>query len=405
MVGASIPGELLLDGTVLDEPNTLYERLTIEAPVWHVADTDLYTINSYEAVTEAAKRVEVFSSELKYLLYRDARGLPAREPHFAGSVQILATADPPIHAQHKRVIMPSFTPGRVAALEGAVRRATDAQLVQALREGRMEFMGALANRVPIDIVTDLVGFSHRSTDALLKMAMVQTDMLAAAFPREALLEKLSSASETHSWIVAQLQAALQTPGEGILGDLARGVRAGEIEVMVAIAILATLFAAGGESTSSLIGNSVHALAVNPDLQARLRANPRLIPTFLEEVLRLESPFRHHMRLVKQSTELCGTKIPEGATALLMWGAANRDPAMFDRPETIDLDRPRRHVAFGHGVHTCIGNALARLEARVILETLLASTERFGVDPADPPSQVRSLAVRRFARLPLLLTAD
>lgn len=214
--------------------------------------------------------------------------------------------------------------------------------------------------------------------------------------------RLNFSNETFGWVFLQLQQAIEAPGGGILGHLARAINAGEIDIPLAMAVLLTLFAAGGESTSSLIGNAAYILARDGELQQRLRDEPALIPKFIEEVLRIESPFRHHMRVARRDTQLCGVDIPEGATLLLMWGAANRDPAAFERADEIDLDRPRRHVAFGSGIHVCLGNTLARLEGRVVIASLLAATRHFALDDVQMPKWVPSLAVRRLDRLPLVL---
>ncbi len=404
---ADIAGQMLLDADVLDDPNPFYGRLVAEAPVWQVGETEVYAINSYAAVTEACRRVEDFSSALVYLLYREADGLPGREKHgFGGgeTSQVLATADPPRHASHKKLISPEFSPKRIAALEAQLKDMTRERLAGGLKAGRIEFMTGLANLIPIDVVCKLIAFSEHNTQALFDAAIIQTDMLASAISREELASRLSFSSETTVWVFAQLQAAMQAPGEGILGLLAAGINAGEVDIPLAMAVLLTLFAAGGESTSSLIGNSVLMLARDPALQHRLRAQPNLIGKFIEESLRLESPFRYHMRIARRDARLCGVTIPEGSTLLMMWGAANRDPTMFERPGEIDLDRPRRHVGFGSGVHVCLGNTLARLEARVVIESLLATTREFGLDDGQTPHWVPSLAVRRLDKLPLVLIA-
>jgi len=398
---------MLLDRGVLENPNPLYRRLVEEAPVWQVGDFPVFTVNSYAAVTEACRRVEDFSSNLRYFLYRDEQGLPARELHGMageGASQILATADPPVHAQHKKIISPEFSPNRIASLEGHLVEMTRRRLAEGLRTGEIEFMSALANMIPIEIVTDLIAFRQRNTEALFEAAIVQTDMLAAAISRDELKQRMAFSSDVFLWVFQQLEDALKQPGEGILGLLANAVNRGEIDSMVAMAILMTLFAAGGESTSSLIGNAVLMLAEDRVLQQQLRDEPELIPKFIEEALRLESPFRQHMRLVTRDASLCGVTIPAGATLLLMWGAANRDPAMFERPDEVDLQRPRRHVAFGSGIHVCLGNTLARLEARVIIETLLAATREFHLHEARPARWTPSLAVRRLQSLPLRLVA-
>lgn len=401
----SLDARLLLDREVLDDPIRFYRRLVAEAPVWRVGDSDIYAVSSYAAVTEACRRVEDFSSNLVYLLYREANGSPGRQMHRLGqgdSGQILATADPPNHAAHKRLISPEFSPKRIASLEGQLAQMTRDRLAPGLYRGRTEFMTQLANLIPIDVVTELIAFKQRNTQALFDAAVVQTDILVGAISQEELESRLSFSSETFAWVFTQLQDALASPGQGILGLLARAINAGDIDVMLAMAVLLTLFAAGGESTSSLIGNSVLMLAKDQDLQRRLRQEPALIPKLIEESLRLESPFRHHMRIAKRDADLCGTTIPRGSTMLMMWGAANRDAAMFDEPDRIDLDRPRRHVGFGSGIHVCLGNTLARLEARVIIEGLLSATSEFYVDDRDDARWVPSLAVRRLERLPLVL---
>lgn len=400
---ANIPGTMLLDADVLDDPYPFYCRLLAEAPVWRVGDTEVYAVNSYAAVIDACRRVEDFSSSLAYLLYREADGMPGREKHGLGSEsQVLATADPPHHAGHKKLISAEFSPKRIAALEARLTAMTREKLASGLDAGRIEFMSEVANLIPIDIVCDLIAFSERNTQALFDAAIIQTDMLAAAISRDELLSRLTFSNETTAWVAGQLRAAMQAPGNGILGLLAARINSGEVDIRLAMAVLLTLFAAGGESTSSLIGNSVLILARDHSLQHRLRERPDLIPKFIEESLRLESPFRYHMRIATRDAELCGVTIPEGSTLLMMWGAANRDPAVFERPDEIDLDRPRRHVGFGSGIHVCLGNTLARLEARVVLESLLAATQQFSVDDSEPPHWVPSLAVRRLDKLPLIL---
>jgi cytochrome P450 len=408
MVQTTLPGSALLDDGVLTDPAAFYDQLIREVPVWQVGDSDVFTANSYAAVTDACRRTEDFSSNLRYFLYRDERGLPGRLLHrMAGAegANVLATADPPQHARHKKVISPEFSPHRIAALAERVRAMTESRLADGRIGDRIEFMSAVGNMIPIEVIIDLIAFSERNAEALFQTAIVQTDMLASAIPLDELERRVSFTDDTYIWVYQQLQAAMAAPSEGILGLLAGAINAGEVDVPFAMAVLLTLFAAGGESTSSLIGNSVMLLAEDLELQSRLREEPGLIPKFIEESLRLQSPFRHHMRLVTRDTQLCGTHIPEGATLLLMWGAANRDPAEFERPDEIDLDRPRRHVGFGSGIHVCLGNTLARLEARVVLETLLASTSEFTLDEANRPHWVRSLAVRRLDRLPLILSLD
>jgi cytochrome P450 len=167
-----------------------------------------------------------------------------------------------------------------------------------------------------------------------------------------------------------------------------------------------LLSAGGETTASLLGNAVRLLAEDHDLQDQLRQNPGQIPRFVEEALRLESPFRYQMRSVHKDTALGGVDIPAGTTVLLLFGAANRDAAEYSRPDEVDLQRqvPRLHLAFGRGIHHCVGAPLARLEARIVLSVLLERTASISLDPDHMPRWVSSLLVRRHEQLPVRLVA-
>lgn len=402
-MAATVPGTWLLDDAMVDGPYPLYRRLLTDAPVWRAGDSDVFVVSSFDLLSEASRRVEDFSSNLKYLLYRDNRGLPGRFAHGPSGLHVLATADPPHHAVHRRLMLPAFTPARLAVLEQMIGDLTTTLLRSALAGERTEFMSAVANLVPIEVVISLVGFRGSDPHKLLEAAFASTDILAGAISLETLQARTQFSTETAAWIAQQLAVTIETPGaDGILGYLVAGVRNGEIDGLSAMAILHILLSAGGESTTSLIGNAVRILAEDADLQQRLRLDPASVPAFLEEVLRLEAPFRHHMRWVPKSTTLGEVMIPEGSTVLLMWAAANRDPAKFERPDDLVLERPRRHVTFGSGIHTCLGNALARLEARVIIQALLRSTTSIELDPDRPPQRVRSLAVNRYQDLPLIM---
>ena len=168
--------------------------------------------------------------------------------------------------------------------------------------------------------------------------------------------------------------------------------------------LMILLGAGGETTTSLIGNAIRILAERPALQAQVRAHPELVPIVLEEALRYESPFRFHPRLARGPTTLGDVEIPDRAMVALCWAAANRDEHEFVRPDEFDIDRPnpRHHMGFGRGIHFCVGAPLARLEARVVVTRVLERTREFALDPADPPQWVDSVWIRRHERLPIVV---
>jgi cytochrome P450 len=396
-----IPGTLLLDPHVIADPHPFYRRLQEQAPVWRVPGADVFVVSSFALLEEATSRVEDFSSNIRFLLYRDENGLPARLPFAASTIQTLATADPPAHGVHKRTVFPEFVAKRMALIEPEVVDIAAECVERALAKRDADFMAEVGNRVPITVISRLIGFRDSDLDALLQAAFDGVAMLAATLPAQQ-IQDIMTRGDTFAYIAGQLAIAANEPGDDILTSIGRGVESGALSNLEGIVILQTMLSAGGESTTSLLGNAARMLADDQDLQQRLREHPELIPAFVEEAARLEPPFRHHMRFAPKDTTLGGVDIPAGSTALMFWGAANRDAAQFERADEIVLDRPRRHVTFGHGIHQCVGAPLARLEARVVLTALLERTRSFALDPDQPPLWVNSLMVRRYEQLPLRL---
>jgi cytochrome P450 len=405
---AAVPAlspELLLDPQVLEDPYPFYRQLVAEAPVWRIPGTDIVLVSSFAAVSEAVNRTADFSSNLLGLLYRNDDGTPG-VASFDPGIHSLATADPPVHAAHRSAIFPELVARRMSRLRGEIEELASHFVSGALEHERVEAMGALANPIPIRVVSKLIGFQHEDPDNLLQVAFTTTAMLAATGPLEHQLSAMEQSMDVVSWIVEQVDDAINgRPADGLLSVVAQAVKAGDLESADAFAVMATLLSAGGESTTSLLGNALHHLATHPELQAHLRAHPAVLTSFIEEMLRLESPFRYHLRHATKPTDLLGVEVPAGASLLLLWGAANRDPSEFDRPDELVLDRPapRHHVAFGRGIHLCVGAPLARLEADVILTEVLQRTSHIELDPDDAPIREHSLAVRRFQRLPLRLS--
>lgn len=205
--------------------------------------------------------------------------------------------------------------------------------------------------------------------------------------------------ELAGYISDHFGRAARDPRDNLLGDLATACASGALDTLTAQVMMITLFSAGGESTASLIGSAAWTLATRPEIQRRVRESPELLSPFLEEVLRCESPFRGHYRHVRRDTRLGGVDLPAGSRLLLLWGAANRDPSRYAEPNEFRLDRPpQSHLAFGKGAHFCVGAALARQEARIVIGELLARTAHIGV--AEASRWLPSLLVRRLEHLEL-----
>jgi cytochrome P450 len=402
---SELSASMLLRPSVLDEPYDFYATLRTEAPVWAVPGTDVVTVSTFELISEAVGRPEDFSSNISSLLYRGDDGLPARLDFGGTAPPTLATADPPLHTTHRRAVFPELVARRMLSLEDDIRELCAAAIDQALGDDPFEFMGAVGNVVPITVVAKLIGFRDINPAQLLEAAFDSTAMIGGTMSLDRLTELVTRIGVIQEWIRGQVNATTESDDDGILLAVRRALDAGTLEEGEVLIILHTLLSAGGETTSSLVGNAVRLLADDQELQQLLRERPKLIDTFVEEALRLESPFRQQMRSIPHDTTLGGVDIPSGATVVLLYGSANRDPAQFDRPDVLDLNRgsPRSHLAFGHGIHYCVGAALARIEARAVLTILLERTREFAVDPNDAPRWADSFLVRRHERLPLTFT--
>jgi cytochrome P450 len=315
-------------------------------------------------------------------------------------LQALATADDPAHAAHRKLLLPQLAARRIKSVEEYVGE-TEARLWdEHVHDGRIEWMSAMANRLPMMIVTRLIGVPDVDTEQLMRWGYAGTKTVEGLVSQDELNEAGVAVMELAVYINEHFQQAADNPHDNLLGDLAKARAAGELTDATALNIMATLFSAGGESTASLIGSAAHVLASRPATQREVRDNPDLLGAFLEEVLRFEPPFRGHYRHVVNDTALFGVDLPAESRLVLLWGAANRDPSHFPSPNDFRLDRPggKGHITFGKGAHFCVGAALARLEARIVIGQLLERTS--WIEPVDTGKWLPSLLVRRLEKLEL-----
>jgi cytochrome P450 len=368
----------------------------------------VFFVSTWELVAEAAGRVDDFSNHFRHTLHRrDDGSLGVLVAGEDGPPDVFAGADPPVHTAHRKLFFPELMQRRLAAIEDDVVAIADDLLDVMLPTGSGDVAAQVANLLPMQVITDLViGFDDADVAETQRWVFAGSRFMGGRLTLDEMAGAGNEAMGLLPWVGARLDAAL-TDGvvaDGtVLGAATAGVRDGVLSRDGAAFALMVLLGAGGETTTSLIGNAIRALAERPALQQELRASPERVPSFVEEVLRYESPFRFHPRTATRGASLGGVAIPERAMLALLWGSANRDEAVFEDPDEIVLDRPSVHLqlAFGRGIHHCVGAALARLEARVVLTRLLARTRRFALDPDSPPRWTDSLWVRRHERLPIV----
>lgn len=398
---------LLADATdffgtdALQDPYPLYDRMREQAPVQRIGASTFYAVCGWDAVMDAVNRVEDFSSNLTAtMVYRDGTVMPFDMGPVGGPQHALATADDPVHDAHRKLLVPHLAAKRIRVIEEFAEATASRLWAQGLMDGRIEWMSAMANRLPMMVVACLLGLPQDDVDTLIRLGYATTTLLDGVVSPSELEAAGVAAIELSGYVMEHFAKAVENPAPGLIGDLAARYASGKVEHLAATTIMLTLFSAAGESTASLLGSAAWILARHNDIQEQLRAQPDLLGAFIEEALRYESPFRGHYRHVVRDTTLAGVELPADSRLLLMWGAANRDPRQFDNPNDFRLDRSggKGHLAFGKGAHFCVGAALARLEAQIVLRMLLDQTT--WIEAADVGQWLPSILVRRLDRLEL-----
>jgi hypothetical protein len=301
--------------------------------------------------------------------------------------------DPPNHTSLRRLVSRAFTPKRVVDLEPRVRAVADELLTKMAAAGGGELVHEFASPLPSTIMSDLIGVpdEHRAAfqgwiEAFLEVT--GPDDIAGR------------ATNIYTLFGSLLAERRQSPADDLMSALlAARVDGDSLTDDDLLGFCFLLLVAGNDTTTSLIGNGVELLARHPDQRAELAADHSLIPAAIEEMLRVESPTQALSRTAMREVELHGSTIPAGSRVMLLWGSANLDDREFPDPDAFDIHRHAlRHLGFGHGIHVCLGAALARLESRVAFEELL--TRSPGYELSGEPERYVSNWARAWRLLPL-----
>ena len=348
---------------VLADPANGYAGLLANCPVHHFAafDPPFYTLSKYEDVEAALRDIETFSSAF------------GQGPRFTPSVGMLC--DPPQHTFYRGLVQRAFTPKMIEALRPRVT-ALAHELIDAFPErGAFDLHDAFAFPLPVVIIAELLGVPTADMERFKHWSDVQVAAMGAADVRPFADDQAAF----FDYLVARLRARREQWRDGApaAGDLlgllcsARDDNGEQLPEAQLLSVLSQLLVGGNETTTSLITNCVWRL-LQFGLWRELVANPELIEAAVEESLRFDPPVLSLYRNTTRAVQLHGVTIPQSAKVCLHYAAANRDPAVFERPEDFDLHRPRqRHLAFGLGVHFCLGAPMARLEAQIALSMLIA----------------------------------
>jgi cytochrome P450 len=377
-----------MSGAWFQDPYATYSALRVSSPVANLEALNSFMLTSHDAVYTALRDHQRFSSG----------ALSGAGPDAGPGNVILISDDPPRHTRLRGTVNRAFTPKRIKDVEARIHEVVDEYLA-AFDDGEVEFMDGLAVPLPITVIAELMGIPAKDRADFKRWSdwLIISDMNEEQVPERN--AQMQAMEDYFRAIIAERRTA---PMDDLMTALTvaeiDGQRLAEWEIL---GMANLLLIAGNETTTNLLGNMLAVLAERPELWQQLRGDRSLIEGVIEETLRYDSPVQMLPRLATGDTELCGVPIPQGAQLMIAFGAANRDPVAFPEPDEFRLDRDlKNHVAFGMGIHYCLGAPLARTEARIALNALLDRYETVERGEGDAPHQHSSLIVRGFERLPL-----
>jgi cytochrome P450 len=390
---------------LVSDPYPYFDWLRAQCPVRRERHHDVVMVTGYDEAIAVYNDTETFSScnsptgpfpgfpvalegdDVSALIEEHRDALPMSDQ--------LLTFDPPLHTAHRALLMRLITPKRLRENEDFMWRLADRQIDEFIDSGSNEFIRGYGQPFAMLAVADLLGVPEADHELFREQlgagpsgetrAVGSTgDKALTHNPLEFLYEQFT----------AYVEERRREPRRDVMTGMANATFPdGSVPEAIDVArIAANLFAAGQETTVRLFGTALQRIGDDQDLQQRLREHRELVPNFVEECLRIESPVKGDFRLARVTTELGGVKIPAGATVMVVNGAANRDPRRFDQADEFQVERAdaRRHIAFGHGAHTCPGAPLARAEGRITIERLLERMDNIRISEKDhgPPGARR-----------------
>jgi cholest-4-en-3-one 26-monooxygenase len=383
-------------------PHDAMRRLRAEAPIYfhhEPGGPGFWAVTKYEDVVTVSKDPGRFSS------HRGGTNIQDYPPENLSTIQLLMlNMDPPQHNKFRRLVSQGFTPRMVARIEPRVREATRSIIDKVAAKGECDFVRNIAAELPLVVIADLMGVPQEDRDKLFDWS---NRLIGFDDPEFQTSMEDGRQAAMEMWMYANELAAVRK--EAKTDDLVSALMNAEVDgtqltEMEFDAFFLLLAVAGNETTRNLISGGMLALIENPEQRARLIADPSLIPSAVEEMLRWVTPVMYFRRTATRDTELRGVPIKENEKVCVYYNSANRDEAVFPEPYTFDVGRtPNEHLAFGVGQHFCLGNSLARLEIRVIFEELMRRMP--DIELAAPVRRLRSNFINGYKSIPVRFTPE
>lgn len=379
------------------DPFPFYRAMRESNPVYYDPARQSWNVFRYDDVQQVLSDYKAFSSQFR------SGGVADADQPFAASI---ISTDPPRHRQLRNLVTQAFTPRAVDALAPRISYLVNDYLDQVTAHGQMDVIHDLGYPLPVTVIAELLGVPaadreqfKKWSDAVVSTAGSGEDVDYEAFASNGAVMEMST------YFFNMIEQRTAQPGEDLIsGLLAANIEGEHLNLMELLGFCVLLLVAGNETTTNLIGNALLTFTEHPEAWARLRANPELVPQAIEEVLRYRSPVQSMYRVATREVKLNGGTIPQGGWVVAWIGSANHDDAQFARPEQFDIERtPNKNLAFGHGIHYCLGAPLARLEGKIALSAML---ERFSTVALAPNAELKRLPstiVYGFKSVPITFT--
>ena len=365
----------IFDPELMACPHAFFKKLRDEAPVYRDPNTGIFQVSKHELICEAARNAKVFSNDFGALQRdggsdtypQEAADIMEKEGYPA--VNTMLTADPPRHTKYRSLVDKAFSPKRVSDMGPAIEEKTNLIIDQFIEDGKFEVASQLAQPLPIRVIAEALGASTDDYEFFRISSEAFTDQLSGTSTPEEHIEIAKKLVKFQQYFAERLNEKTKSPSDDILSDLATLEFEDEnnvlrkMETPEQLSIIQQLLVAGNATTAHSITEAIKLLIENPDQMELVINDHSLVPNMIEEALRLLTPTNNMWRIATEDTELGGVAIPAGSALLLRYGSGNRDEDLFENPDKFDVTRKnaRRHVAFGQGIHVCLGMNLSRKE--------------------------------------------
>jgi len=376
------------------DPYPVYAELRERAPVVLDRATNHWLVSRYEDVNTLL-RDRRFGRTYHHLATDDEMGRPSAPEWHAPFWHLVRSGildmEPPDHTRVRRLVAKAFTPRMAEALRPHVQRLMDENVDTVAGAGEIDLIPSIAEPLPVAVIAQLLGIPDEDRHLLRPWSADICRMYELAPTEEDARIAIRACVEFSDYLRQLSRARRAEPREDLISGLAQVVDEGERlteDELIGTCVL--LLNAGHEATVNVTGNGWWSLFRHPDQLRRLRSEPSLVPRAIEELMRFDTPLQMFERWVLEDVEICGVEVPKGAELGLLFGSANHDPAVFERPDELDLGRdPNPHLAFGAGVHFCLGAPLARIELETSFATLLRRFPRMELveEPAWKPNYI------------------